>query len=300
MSLINASTLRGFFVNLRNDFNKAYQEAPSIAKDLATIVNSNSKFNVYGWLGQFPSMRQWIGDKQLKDFSAHNYSLTNLDYEQTMWVDRNDLEDDQFSMFSPMAAMQGQTAALHPDQLIFSSMNNGTSTTCYDGKNFFATDHPAKDITGADTTIANYTAGGGVAWYLLCLNRPIKPFIWQVRSPYTFKQMIQPDDEMVFMSRQFRYGVESRVANGYGLWQFAYRSNATLDATAYAAARAAMMAITGDEGRPLGIVPTHLVVPPSLNAAARAVVAAERNASGASNVWYKDTELIVSPFLTNS
>jgi phage major head subunit gpT-like protein len=97
--------------------------------------------------------------------------------------------------------------------------------------------------------------------------------------------MDKPDDENVFMRKKFRYGVDDRKNVGYGLWQLAYGSKQTLDATNYAAARAAMMAFTNDEGVPLGITPTHLVVPPTLESNGRTVVEAQFDATG-KNVWY--------------
>ena len=51
---------------------------------------------------------------------------------------------------------------------------------------------------------------------------------------------------------------------GFGLWQLAFGSKADLTPENYEAARAAMMAFKGDNGRPLGIRPDTLVVAPSL------------------------------------
>ncbi|MDF0602316.1 Mu-like prophage major head subunit gpT family protein [Psychromarinibacter sp. C21-152] len=69
-----------------------------------------------------------------------------------------------------------------------------------------------------------------------------------------------------------------------------------MDATNYAAARAAMMDFRADGGRILGIKPTTLVVPPSLEEAALEVLNATHNSSGASNVWSNTASLIVTPF----
>ena len=77
----------------------------------------------------------------------------------------------------------------------------------------------------------------------------------------------------------------------------AIRSAAALDETAYAAARAAMMGFQSDEGRPLGISPTLLVVPPSLEAAALKLVQAENNAAGATNIYRNSAQVLVAPWL---
>ena len=129
------------------------------------------------------------------------------------------------------------------------------------------------------------------------LSRPLKPIILQIRKRPEFVSMDRPDDENVFMRKKFRYGVDDRKNVGFGLWQLAYGSKQTLDATNYAAARSAMMSFTNDNLVPLGIMPTHLIVGPTLEASARAIIEAQFNSSGASNVWYRTAQLVVVPWL---
>jgi len=69
------------------------------------------------------------------------------------------------------------------------------------------------------------------------------------------------------------------------------------DATAYAAARTAMLEFKDDRGRPLSIVPNLLVVGTANEAAARGVVIADTGANGATNPWKGSAELLVLPGL---
>lgn len=62
------------------------------------------------------------------------------------------------------------------------------------------------------------------AWAILCLAQPLKPFILQVVKEGEFVAMESPDDESVFMRKEFRYGVDSIDSAGYGLWQLAWGS----------------------------------------------------------------------------
>lgn len=66
------------------------------------------------------------------------------------------------------------------------------------------------------------------------------------------------------MTDEYLYGVRARANAGFGLWQLAFGSRAPLTAANYAAARASMSSIKGDQGRVLGIRPNVLVVPPAL------------------------------------
>ena len=67
--------------------------------------------------------------------------------------------------------------------------------------------------------------------------------------------------------------------------------------TRYAAARAAMMGFTADGGRKLGVSPTVLLVPPSLEEAGLNLLNTEFGAAGASNPWKGTARLIITPYL---
>ena len=84
---------------------------------------------------------------------------------------------------------------------------------------------------------------------------------------------------------------------GYGLWQMAWGSKQTLDKAHYKAAREALMGMKGDHGRPLGLTPNLLVVPPTLEGQALELLNAERDAAGATNVYRNTAELLVVPWL---
>jgi phage major head subunit gpT-like protein len=290
--IVNQSNLTGIYQSFSTVFNQAFEGAPSMWQLISMLAPSAGRSVDYKWLGDFPMMQEWLGDRVLKDLTAFNYEIVNKDYEATVEVDRNDIEDDQIGVYTPMIQSLGAAAKQHPDILIFALLAAGFATVCYDGQFFFDTDHPV-----GDGVVSNDGSGSGTAWYLLDLSRPIKPLILQRRKEPEFVAQDRTDDENVFMRKKFRYGVDDRKNVGYGLWQLAYGSKATLDAAAYAAARAAMMAFKNAEDVPLGIVPTHLVVPPTLESAARTILSVDNLASGAGNPWFKTAEPVVVPWL---
>jgi phage major head subunit gpT-like protein len=95
----------------------------------------------------------------------------------------------------------------------------------------------------------------------------------------------------------FQYGVDARYNVGYGFWQMAWGSKQTLNSANYAIARAAILGMKGDFGRPLGLVPNLLVVPPSLEQAGRQILKNNQQASGATNEWMDTAELLMVPWL---
>jgi phage major head subunit gpT-like protein len=262
--LINASNLRTLYDAFNASFKKGFDGAPTRYKDIAMVVGSAASSETYGWLGQFPKLREWLGDRIVKNLSAHTYTIQNKKFESTISVARTHIEDDRYGVFAPVLTETGKAAAEMPDELIFGLLAAGFTTACYDGQFFFDTDHPVKDAAGNITNVSNVQAGSGPAWYLLDTSRAIKPMVYQERIPFRLQALDQDGDDNVFWRDEYIYGVRGRSNAGFGLWQLAYASKAALTPANYEAARAAMMNLNGDEGRPLGLVPDTLVAPPSL------------------------------------
>ncbi|MDH4122380.1 MAG: Mu-like prophage major head subunit gpT family protein [Deltaproteobacteria bacterium] len=290
--LINATNISALNVGFKANFKEAFDGAVSMFAKVATEVPSSTAENRYAWLGQFPKLREWLGDRMINNLKEFDYSLKNKTFESTVSVPKSDVEDDQYAVYSPLIAELGRAAKTHPDELVFALLLAGWTTRCYDGQYFFDTNHP---VGGG--VVSNNGGGAGTPWFLLDTSRALKPLIFQKRLDYAFQAMDRADDEQVFARREFRYGVEARANVGFAFWQMAYGSKQVLDSNAYAAAKAAMGAYKSDDGRPLGIRPTVLVVPPSLEMAAKTILKAQTGANGASNPWVGDAEVLVVPWL---
>jgi phage major head subunit gpT-like protein len=294
--IINQANLTNMYIALNTIFNAAFEGSPSFHEQVAMVVPSNARANDYKFMMQFPMLQEWLGDRQIRNLAASNFQIVNKDYEATLEVDRNDIEDDQLGIYNPVVAELGRAAKQHPDLLMARLMKEGFTALCYDGKTFFSTDHPVG--TG---TKSNHGGGSGTAWYLVDSTRAIKPFIFQRRTMPQLIRQDRPDDEHYFMRKKFRYGVDYRGAVGYGLWQLAYGSKDTLNTTNYALARTTMMQYSNEDGTPLGIRPSLLVVPPALESQAKEILQADllgmTNEGSKTNVWKGTAELLVVPWL---
>ncbi len=49
-------------------------------------------------------------------------------------------------------------------------------------------------------------------------NGMIKPLLWQERDAVSLVSKVNPDDDTVFFTREFLWGLEARGAVGYGPW----------------------------------------------------------------------------------
>lgn len=153
--LVNASNLASVFLNTKTIFNKAFDTAPSDWEQTTMLVPSGSSQNNYNWLSRFPKMRRWLGDKVIKSLAAFKYTIVNEDWEATISVDRNDIEDDTLGIYGIQAQEAAYSAKQLPDE-IDSELKNGAFTNlCYDGQYFYDTDHAVGDGAGGTVSVAN-------------------------------------------------------------------------------------------------------------------------------------------------
>lgn len=294
--IVNRATMTNVLRGFQTIFNKAFETVDSDFAKVAMVVNSSTAEEDYKWLGKTTSFREWIGDRVIQNLAAHSYVIKNRSFENTVGVDRDDLEDDKLGIYTIPMQQLAYDAKTHPDELVFPLLANGFSQTAYDGQYFFDTDHPVQQPDGSVVSVSNMQAGAGPAWFLLDTSKPVKPLIFQKRRDYQFVAMDKPDDEGVFNQKLYRYGVDCRVNAGYGLWQMAFASKAELSEANLSAAIASMRSVKGDNGKPLKVQPTLLVVPPSLETAAKRLVMADQ-IGGTTNILKGSAEVLSTPWL---
>lgn len=257
--IVTAAVLNDLRTGFSNLFEQGKTKATPMYSEIATLVPSTTKSNTYGWLGQFPAFREWIGDRVLNSMKEHGYSVENKDYESSIGVLRTDIEDDNLGIYNALFTEMGYAASVHPDEIVFPMLRAGFTSTCYDGQYFFDTDHPVNpevDGSGTDASVSNVIVDGaytGEAWYLMDTSRAIKPIIFQQRKAPVFTSMTKLDDEAVFTKNLFRYGVDCRDNAGYGFWQMAVGVKAELNYQNVWDAINLMRSFKADGGRPLGL-----------------------------------------------
>ncbi len=329
---ISANNLTTLFTGFDTIFQRGFEMAPSYYEKLCSIVPSSTSQTIYPWLGRTTGFREWVGDRVLQALEAHAYTIVNKTFEDTVGIERERIEDDQYGVYTPVIEQLGWDARTHPDQLIFGMMKAAVAgsavqigkitipvPTCYDGNNLYYASHPVGAAGQASAPVvsggvqSNLDSGGsGDYWFLIDAARPIKPFIFQKRREYAVTRMNTATDEAVFSQRLFRYGVDVRCNAGVGLWQLTYASNKDLSNPAnYGSAVAALRTIKSDAGVPFGAwngppSTRFLVVPPSLEEVARQLLHATfgaGNIAGAvssipiANIYLNDATLIVSEWL---
>lgn len=109
--------------------------------NVSMMINSDQESEEYRWLGQIPTMREWIGGRQAKGFSDETITITNRHYEATLEVLTRELRLDKTGQVLIRIAELARRTNSHWASLLTTLIDDGISTACYDGQFFFDVDH---------------------------------------------------------------------------------------------------------------------------------------------------------------
>lgn len=288
---------RLLLAGLKTIYDSAYKSVTPVYTQITTEVQSNKSKEEYGWLGATPALREWIDERAPKGIKENGFDLKNKDFEASIEVDRNAIEDDQYGQIKVRVQQMGVQAAKGFDKFLAATIEaNGLA---YDGQNFFDTDHPNED----GTTQSNFYTGSARAWYVVDLSQGVSPFIFQLRKALEFVALDSSDDIENFMRKKIYYGVDGRFAFGLGDWTLAAKSKETMNADNIEKVITNMRAITDETGMLKGVNPTHIIVHASDEFTAKklldpTVVAVTNDPAAA--VLKGALKVIVLPYLTGA
>lgn len=134
------ANLGAMFLNFSTVFQTAFQDAPSFADRVAMTVPSSSRATLHGWMDKLPDVREWVGPRVIQNAKLQRRLIENKFYETTVGIPEEDIEDDQVGLYTPMVQMMGQSMKQFADKQIAKLIND--NPIAYDGKPFFAADHP--------------------------------------------------------------------------------------------------------------------------------------------------------------
>ena len=138
---INTATLAALFKGYRVQYMEAFQAGAPLWDRIAMRTPSTAASEIYHWLGSIPGMKKLIDEIQIQNLAAHNYTITNDEFENTIAVRQADIERDTYGIYNPLFSAMGLAAKQHPDELVANLLINGFGSKCYTGKNFFDSNH---------------------------------------------------------------------------------------------------------------------------------------------------------------
>ncbi len=152
------------------------------------MINSDQDEEQYGWLGQVPQLREWVGGRQAKALREFDYSIKNKHYEATLEVLVRHLRRDKFGQTRIRIGEMARRSTTHWASLLSTLMINGESTTCYDGQFFFDTDHVegdsgtqsndiSVDISAAPTEVHGVVANPSVEEFQYAVTKGVQQIL---------------------------------------------------------------------------------------------------------------------------
>lgn len=149
---------------MRKEFFKVYNEEviPEF-KRVAMITESDGDQETYPWMGSVSKMREWKDERIPKNLLEHHFEVINKDWEGSIAVDRNEIEDERYGQTKIKVQGLADEARRFMGEMIFSLLDqgnaalgtgifNGVNIASYDGNPFFSALH-SEGLSGTQTNI---------------------------------------------------------------------------------------------------------------------------------------------------
>jgi len=152
---INRANIEAMFRDFEVSFTEGMNSyKANLLAQIAMTIPSSSASMEHAWLRQLPRMREWVGDRQVKNLNSQNFNIANKKYEATLEIPREDVEDDKYMLYKPAVNLMGLQAASNPDVLAITTLITNDNWGG-DAAAFFGT---SRTYDGTNT-ISNYATG---------------------------------------------------------------------------------------------------------------------------------------------
>lgn len=153
--LASPAIIGSFYEQLADEYSKSW------ASDLGWLNSgSTQETETYKWLGNVPKYREWLGGREAGKPKVESYAIKNKLWEQTLEFGIDDLRRDKTGQIQIRIGELAQAGAAFWEDMVTSLII--ADGLCYDGQNFFDTDHPVAESTTASTTAKNEVVAGDI------------------------------------------------------------------------------------------------------------------------------------------
>lgn len=138
-TLSSRAIIGSFYRQLEQDTGESWINRTSM------LFSSNQESETYAWLGQVPTLREWIGGRLTKPIREDGITITNKVFEATLEIPVDWMMRDKTGQIQVRIGELATRANSHWADLLSTLIIAGESATCYDGQYFFDTDHSEGD-----------------------------------------------------------------------------------------------------------------------------------------------------------
>ena len=140
---------------------------------VASQIKSGKATETYPWLGGVPDLREWKDERVTEGLNELEFAIKNYDWEGTIAVDRNAIDDEQYGQIGIRVRDLADKARRFWGRLVYTLLGQGNvaagaglfagkTISCYDGLPFFSAAHTSGS-SGIQSNIATGTAFSSVA-----------------------------------------------------------------------------------------------------------------------------------------
>ncbi len=112
-----------------------------VGLQLAMEVASSNAVETWGWFEKISGMKKLTGEAKVESLAASSFTIPNEEWEDTVEIPQADIERDKYGQYGPLIRLMGAGSKTHDSKMIASLLMKGFEQKCYDGSNFFATNH---------------------------------------------------------------------------------------------------------------------------------------------------------------
>jgi len=124
---------------------------------LVTTYTSKGAGNDYALLEQMQGWREWHGARRFEDVKSDTYRLVNKTYEKSLKMPREDIEDDNIGIYTPLVAQMVEGYNQLLVELIVDVLSS--NPTAFDSTALFSTSRTYGDNTINNATSAVFSSG---------------------------------------------------------------------------------------------------------------------------------------------
>ena len=141
-------------------FHQAMETAPTVWQNHAQIIQSTSDTENHNFPGFLPQPREFLDSRQFQGMRDFTYNVANKEYELSMLLARNWLEDDQNSLLMARISEMAEVWATYKDSLFADLLaaGNVSGSQGFDGATFHQDTRAIGDSGNFDNNLS-FNAG---------------------------------------------------------------------------------------------------------------------------------------------
>lgn len=114
---ITAANMDALFKTFQTKFTEAQKKAQTrvtpndlLPEDIAVSFIAGGSSTQHSWLNQIKGIHVWVNQRVINNLQLGKLTVVNRDFENTVTVSRNEIEDDQYGVYAPLIGMMGADA----------------------------------------------------------------------------------------------------------------------------------------------------------------------------------------------